>query len=172
MKTITVLTALTVIFFSCSRDNGELSTNTDAEISFDFKGTHYNFKGNAIATAGTGTYAEKRFDGGGLGFYYTFWGMTNSANDILILIPTDSLKTITYHHVHQDGDALTLNGKPYSVLTNDDYLDITITGYNNQIVNGSFGGKISTIINMSPFTTQQETITNGQIKNLKMHYNY
>lgn len=148
---------LVVIAFGCTQDP---TLSKDQEISFSMNGATQTHYGSVVSAAKNSTPSV----------FYSFSGVTSGSSTIQIVIPTpgDTLKTITYHNI--SGTTLSVNSEVYSYFQPTDFLDITFTSYSGGIVNARFSGKVSKVVSMSPVTYQQSTITNGEIKNVKINY--
>ena len=88
---------LTVILFSCSKDNTPIQTKS--EISFDMEGKHYEHTGDPTTANPYGVQAARHLGNVPVDNYYSIHGITNSSTywiDIFIPPPNDTLKTLTY----------------------------------------------------------------------------
>lgn len=151
---------------SCNQNNSGIAGG-DPEISFDLGASHHTYVGAQTTANPIGVYAIKqKAIPGVFNAYYSFAGMSNPNSQIILLIATDSLKVQTYHTTTGTGSQIITTGGGYTFLNSTDFLDITISSYQNGIVNGTFSGKLTNSSN----TSQQTTVTNGQIKNVKLRY--
>lgn len=145
---------ISVTLFSCSQNADDLFLN-DTEISFDIAGvrsTHVIASGAKVGS-----------------FYYQFSGSTSLGSNIVFIIPTDSLKVKTYH-VTGNGSVASVTSVVYGYVMPGDYLDITITGYQAGVVNGTFSGNLSKVVSSNPAVFQPATVTGGVIKNVRVVY--
>ena len=167
-----------ICFFSCSQQNITPNSPTGVpEISFDLAGMHYAHTGEqTIANGGIGVFAIKipGIPGSTITPHnlYNISAVGGYSNVIQLLIetPNDTLKTITYHQLQNAGHITVNTTESYRFMATGDYLDVTITGYSNGVVNGNFSGKLSKIVSLAPLITQQAIVTNGKIINVKMNY--
>ena len=172
MKYILLIAA--IILFSCSRDNTGLNTLTgEPEISFNADSKHYEHKGEeTLANPGNGVWGVKLLGTPNLtSNFYILSGITDQANNIFLFISTlaDTLKTIKYHITSGfGGSGMLADNQIMGLISNDDFLDITITNYKNGVVSGVFNGKHTKMISDTVFVPV--TITNGVIKNVKIRY--
>lgn len=170
MKCAKIFIGLILILMGCSKNSSEPIINE--EISYDVNTVHHDFKGEqTVQNGGVGVWAIK-YKGipGGIAAFYSIAANAGIDDLIQILIPSDSLTQQTYHLVQGTGSNMSINQDAYGFLESDDYLDVTITDYNKGIVNGSFSGKMSKIVSINPTVLEPATITNGEIKNVLMHY--
>lgn len=161
-----------LFLFSCSRDNSSLNTQGEPEISFDLDGSHYAFIGEqSTSNGGKGVFAIKmKGVPGGIATYYSLAGNSGPSNQIQLIIISDSLKTMSYRLEQGTGSGIIINQSGYSLLDSADYLDVSVSSYSGSIVNGSFSGKLTHVLSLSPLTTQSATVTNGKIKNVTINY--
>ncbi len=167
-------------FFSCSK-NSDINTNSDPEISFDIDSVHYESKGQATGSG----YGVDGFKVPGVtgvsDTYYIFSGVTNQANSISlkVLTPNDTLKVTNYHYVFNSSSAdphiatiiIKTSNLMYNMISDGDFADITITNYQNRVVNGSFNGQVTRIVSTNPLVIKTYTVTNGLMKNVRIRYN-
>lgn len=163
---------LCLLFVACTPGVDAPSTSSDPQISYDIAGQHYIYQGEStIQDGGIGVSATKAPGVEGLtNTFYQFSGYTgNSANFITfhIVTPHDTLKTVAYHLVHSTGFfGITVNHVACGFTDEaSDYIDATITSYNNGVVNGYFSGRLT-----NTSTLEKVDVTNGLIKNVHLHY--
>lgn len=160
---------LSFLFAACSQSVDAPVVPSDTQISYNIAGQTYIYQGEqTIQNGGVGVFAVKVQSGGILTTSYEFSGNVGSAaNTVSFLIATDTLKQSTYHLTHSTGSFLIGLNHVSCGLINEasDYVDVTITSYQNGIVNGSFSGQLT-----NTSTLQKVDITNGLIKNAHLHY--
>ncbi len=176
-----IILAIIVFFilFSCSHKSSDLNNNNDPEISFDLDSVHYDYKGQTTGS-GYGVDGSKPAVTNSSDTYYTFSGATNSANSITlkIITPNDSLKPSNYHYVFSSQSAdphtatinIQISTLVYNMISDGDFADITITGYQSGIVNGNFNGQVSRLVSVNPLLIKTYIATNGSMKNVRIRY--
>lgn len=155
---------LTIILFSCTR--GSDLPNNEPEISFDINGTHYSFTGYQGGTNINGIAANKFTLSGSSSYIFTAY--LNNGNMISIEVGTgpDTLMQKSYT-IGSVGATINADSDGY-LLVGQDPRNVTINGYQNGIVNGTFVFTASKIVSPSGFVPT--LISNGIIKNVRINY--
>lgn len=149
---------IALILFSCSKQTDSLVAPDPSisEITFDVPAGH--FANEVYATKVKGNISTPG--------YYGFNGIKSQGELAVINISTDSLKVMTYHLSSGGGSnaMFSLNNALYGYIEQADYIDVTITSYINGVVNGTFTGRVTKAIALTPYTSAPTTIS-GTIKN-------
>lgn len=153
--------ALASLLFSCSKNN-DIIESAEPEISFDLSGIHYSYTGELNNGNGTTAYV---ITNSGINQFYGTSAFVNNASVFNIFFKTDSLHAIPYFILNGNGTNIIANNRTYTVNQAGDELNVIISSYDGSVLNGTFTGKLSTLIGG---VYQQELITNGQLKNLNV----
>lgn len=154
----TILFFFVITLFSCTADRADI-INADSEITFTVPAGKFSNQVSSIKMKGN--LAIKT--------YYSFSGIKAAGELATIVIIADSLQVMKYHTIQGTGSMFSLNNIIYTYVEQGDYIDVTITSYNNGVVNGTFTGKVSKTISLNPLVLEQVTIT-GEIKNAELKY--
>jgi len=182
MKTA-LLFVICLSFFACSRKDSDVNvTNAGNEprIAFDIDSFSHEYTGQFTMASGSGVDGSKVAATPSSDTYYTISGSTNAANTITlkIITPNDTLKPINYHYVFSSSSpdpriatmSIVANNQMYRMITDGNFADITITSYQNGMIDGNFTGQVSRMISVSPLVIKNYSITNGVFKNVKIRY--
>ena len=169
-KILSVLTILS--FWACSKDSTSPPNNDGQELLYDIGADHYSYKGGAPDPNFTPGVFAWRSD---TGHYYTFSGFMDIGNYAHIVIRTDSLQATTYVFDNSNccitAMQLRAKGESYTSIAINDVFSITITSYNNGIVEGTFSGTAHSDRSPNdPNYQEPVTVSNGKIIHAVMHY--
>lgn len=179
MKQCIVFFLSAVIFCSCMKsDNRDFGIDYSPEgyLKYLFDGSPFEYSGGpkSLTERGIGVYAKKQLKSATVpATRYIITGQIGVANQINVVIVTDSLKPGTFVSTSA-ASAPTSIKKDSAVYTGNrpgDGLTINISSFSKGIIEGTISGKLSNAKTTNGSTTYKDAeITNGSFKNLVVLY--
>lgn len=155
-----------LFLLSCSKDpTTNPAITTGGNISYKLNGVSYGFANGKILKI-TGT-------PGATSTSYFIQGFDISYNsvDIFLFTQTDTLREKLYHLIFGSSPGFSVASKAYTVLDTPNYfVDVTVSSYKSGSVSGTFNGKVTHIVSVSPEVLEDAEITEGKFEKLKVEY--